>query len=214
MERRTEVYEGPAAMVAAAHPPPAGTGPVIITKEPPPSPVEVVKTTVIRDVSPARTYTTSSYDTTGTSYDATTTTFTSAPPVFREVSERVPVGPVALASRSRSRRRSSLDADELRSEIRHLERQLALRDGRRHHHHHHHHHSSSRSRSSRSCSRRRRRHRSSSREVVVRAERLSTGELVLYEDEVELLLEEPARGGVRIERDKRGRLSINVPRRG
>lgn len=45
----------------------------------------------------------------------------------------------------------------------------------------------------------------------MRAERLSTGELVLYEEEVEQI-QEPARGGVRIERDKRGRLSISVPR--
>jgi len=36
----------------------------------------------------------------------------------------------------------------------------------------------------------------------VRAERLSTGELVLYEEEVEHV--EPTRNGVRIEKDKRG----------
>jgi len=44
----------------------------------------------------------------------------------------------------------------------------------------------------------------------VRAERLSTGELVLYEEEVEHV--EPTRNGVRIEKDKRGRMSISVPR--
>jgi len=45
---------------------------------------------------------------------------------------------------------------------------------------------------------------------LVRAERLSTGELVLYEEEVEHVA--PTRGGVRIEKDKRGRMSISVPR--
>ena len=45
---------------------------------------------------------------------------------------------------------------------------------------------------------------------MVRAERLSTGELVLYEEEVEDV--EPTRGGVRLEKDKRGRMSISVPR--
>jgi hypothetical protein len=179
-------------------PPRASNGPVIIDARPPPQqPVEVVKTTLIRDVSPdRRTYTTASYDT-STSYDTTSyaTTSTSATPVIvdtraREVSERVPVGPLALVttdhrSRSVSRpRRGSRDSDELRSEIRHLERQLARRERR----------------SSRGGG------------ELVRAERLSTGELILYEEEVETL-EEPARGGVRIEKDKRGRLSISVPRR-
>jgi hypothetical protein len=46
---------------------------------------------------------------------------------------------------------------------------------------------------------------------LVRAERLPTGELVLFEEEV-ALVQEPVRGGTRIERDKRGRLSISVPR--
>ncbi|GAB1316105.1 hypothetical protein MFIFM68171_06315 [Madurella fahalii] len=188
-ERRTEIYHVP-----AAHPHPQTTmtaGPVIVTANPPPPPVEVVKTTVIRDLSPdRRSYTTASYDTT-TSYDTSTlTTTTSATPVIvearpREISERVPVGPLALVdhhhhlrhtSRSRSRhRRGSRDSDDLRSEIRQLEKQLARRERR----------------SSRGGG------------DLVRAERLSTGELVLYEEEVERL-EEPARGGVRIERDKRG----------
>lgn len=175
-----------------------------MTANPPPPPqVEVVKRTVIRDVSPdRRSYTTASYDTT-TSYDTSTSydtvTTTTATPVIvdarpREVSERVPVGPLALVdhhhhhlrhgSRSRSRRRrGSRDSDELRSEIRQLEKQLARRERRM----------------------------SRGGGELVRAERLSTGELVLYEEEVETI-EEPARGGVRIERDKRGRMSISVPR--
>jgi hypothetical protein len=65
-------------------------------------------------------------------------------------------------------------------------------DRRRDHHHHHHHHSHSRDRD------------------LVHAERLPTGELVLYEEEIERI-EEPRRG-LRIEKDKKGRMSISVPK--
>ncbi|KAH8165145.1 hypothetical protein CIB48_g3109 [Xylaria polymorpha] len=61
---------------------------------------------------------------------------------------------------------------------------LAIVGDRRDHHHHHGHHSHSRDRD------------------LVRAERLPTGELVLYEEEIERI-EEPRRG-VRIEKDKKG----------
>lgn len=54
-----------------------------------------------------------------------------------------------------------------------------------------------------------RHHRHSSRDVT-KAERLPNGELVLYEETVERV-EEPNRG-VRLEKDKRGRMSISVPR--
>ncbi len=54
-----------------------------------------------------------------------------------------------------------------------------------------------------------RRDRRSDRDVVT-AERLSNGELVLYEERVERI-EEPRRG-VRIEKDKKGRMSISVPK--
>jgi hypothetical protein len=183
VERRTEVWEGAAAVPPAAPaPPPApaargsGVSPVIVQADPP---VEVVKTTVVRDVSPTHTYTASSYDT-STSYDTYTTTTTTttsnnsttATPVIvearpREESARVPVGPVVLAA-------------------------SASGSGSAHH---------------------RRHHRSRSRGgELVRAERLSTGELVLFEEQVEQI-QEPARGaGVRIERDRRGRLSISVPK--
>lgn len=50
---------------------------------------------------------------------------------------------------------------------------------------------------------------SSGREMV-RAERLSTGELVLYQEQVERV-EEP-RNGVRIEKDRKGRMAISVPK--
>ncbi|TRX88972.1 hypothetical protein FHL15_010094 [Xylaria flabelliformis] len=61
-------------------------------------------------------------------------------------------------------------------------------DRRLEHHHHHAHHSHS--------------HSHSRERDVVRAERLPTGELVLYEEEIERI-EEPRRG-VRIEKDKKG----------
>lgn len=193
-ERRTEVVEyttGAPAVIHHHHHSPApsghghGHGPIIVNAQPAPNaPIEVVKTTVVRESSPARSYTTTSYDTTSygtmTSYDSRSTTM-AGPVVIEarnpyEVSNYVPVGPLAMVEQ----RRSSRGPDDLRSEIRHLERQLA-----RHERH-------------------------GSRDMV-RAERLSTGELVLYEEEIETI-EEPARGGVRIERDKRGRMAISVPR--
>ena len=45
---------------------------------------------------------------------------------------------------------------------------------------------------------------------VVRAERLSDGQLVLYEEGIEKI-EEPHRG-VRSEKDKKGRMAISVPK--
>lgn len=153
-----------------AQPPPMFHAP---PPPPPPPPAEVVeKTTVIRDVSPARSYTTT---TSGT-------THTSRTPYIvdvrrEEVSEEVPVGAMALVRSDRHRSRSRSDRD-IRHEIRDLERQL---DRKRH----------------------------SERELV-KAERLSSGELVLYEEQVERI-EEPRRG-VRIEKDKKGRMSISVPK--
>jgi len=207
IERRTEVYESRPASPRpiAAQVIHGGSGPLIIDANPPhhhhhPH-VDVVKTHVVRDVSPTR-YTTSSYDTYDTSSYGTTSsydTYTSSGPTIvvdsrsREVSGHVPVGPVALAGERRHRDR--YETDDLRSEIRHLEKQLARREGSR-----------SRRRHSHS------RHRSMSRGGdLVRAERLSTGELVLYEEEIEQI-QEPTRAGPRIEKDKRGRLSISMPR--
>jgi hypothetical protein len=46
---------------------------------------------------------------------------------------------------------------------------------------------------------------------LIRAERLPTGELVLYEEE-EIEVVKPSRGGARIEKDKKGRMSISVPK--
>ncbi|KAI0103069.1 hypothetical protein GGR51DRAFT_562049 [Nemania sp. FL0031] len=149
-ERREEVF---------TIPPPAP--PTVIRAPPPPPPVELVKETRIREVSPARSYT--SYHTAAPSNYTTSR----APVIIdagpREVSDPIPTGPLVLVG-----------------------------DRRSDHHHHHHHHSHSRDRD------------------LVRAERLPTGELVLYEEEIERI-EEPRRG-VRIEKDKKGRMSISVPK--
>ncbi|KAI1326530.1 hypothetical protein F5Y16DRAFT_225924 [Xylariaceae sp. FL0255] len=135
---------------------------------PPPPPVEVVKETVIREISPARTVRTRRSHSTSTS--RTPYVIEAGP---REVSDEIAVGPLALVS-ERSR-----------------EKELVIRDGGRHHHHHHHSHSRGRG-------------------ELIQAERLPTGELVLYEEEIEKI-EEPRRG-VRIEKDKKGRMSISVPK--
>lgn len=89
---------------------------------------------------------------------------------------------VALVEGHRSRRGSVGSSRDIRQEIRHLERQLARRE----------------------------RGGSRSERDIVKAERLSSGELVLYEERVERV-EEPSRG-VRIEKDKKGRMSISVPK--
>lgn len=107
-----------------------------------------------------------------------------------ETSAPIPIGPLALAERSRSRSRHrsrsrSHTNREIRAEIRALERELVHRP----------------------------KHEIgpiSDREVV-RAERLPDGQLVIYEEEVEKVVHthKPAR----IEKDKKGRLSLSVPRR-
>lgn len=181
-ERKETIIEAlpppPPPMQALPPPPPSMVQPpppIFMQPPPPPPPpaAEVVeKRTIIRDVSPARSYTTS----------ASGTTHTSATPYVEvrrreEISEEVPVGPLALVHSSRSRSRSRSHR-EIRSEIKDLERQLhASRRGER---------------------------------ELVKAERLSSGELVLYEEQIEKI-EEPRRG-VRIEKDKKGRMSISVPK--
>ncbi|EON99793.1 hypothetical protein UCRPA7_4601 [Phaeoacremonium minimum UCRPA7] len=170
-ERREDIYVGP----PPPQPPPMMTPAAQYQQPapyqyqqmpPPPPPVEVVnQTTVIRDVSPARSYTTT---TSATPY------IVDARPV--EVSEPMQVGPLALVTDSHHHR--SRSRSEIRSEIKDLERQLA-------------------------------RSKMSGRDVV-RAERLSDGQLVLYEERIEKI-EEPHRG-VRIEKDKKGRMAISVPK--
>lgn len=165
-ERRTEVYVAP----AAPPPPPA----VIVAGPPSAQPVELInKTTVIRDVSPAR-----SRRSRSTSVSTRVPVIVEARP--REVSEEIPIGPLALVTADRRSR--SRDGRAIRAEIRDLEYQLARRD----------------------------RHERRSEREIVKAERFSDGQLVLYEERVEKV-EEPSRG-VRVEKDKKGRMSISVPK--
>jgi len=140
---------------------------------PPAAPtVQFVETpAIVRNVSPARTYTTStsSYDTT-TSYD-TASSYDTVTPVIVDA-HRAHAGEMVVMSH------------------RPHPGEIVVAPHR------------SRSRHSRHA-------RHASRDVV-RAERLSTGELVLYEEEIERV-EEPTRG-LRIEKDRKGRMSISVPR--
>jgi hypothetical protein len=161
---------------------------VIVNAAPPQQPVEYVNTTttrVVRDVSPARTV--SSY-TTGTSYDTYTTDSTLA----YATQQQQPY--VMSAQPQYSYGGQFIPAPPMQEPL--PPQQMAMVpvttavDKVRH-----------RSRS--------RHHRHSSRDIV-NAERLPNGELVLFEETVERI-EEPNRG-VRLEKDKRGRMSISVPR--
>jgi hypothetical protein len=171
-ERTTEVITVPAA------PPPPPAPPSV----PEPAPVEIVKETVVREVSPVRSH---------RSYSTSTTSRTPlvVEAIPREISEEIPVGPLALITSDRRRDR------DIRAEIARLEAERELIRRERHHHHHHSHSHS---------------HSHSPHRELVRAERLSSGELVLYEEKIEKI-EEPRRG-VRIEKDKKGRMSISVPK--
>lgn len=162
----TQYVSQPAAPQYVTTQPPAAVQyapqPTAVQYAPEPT-VKFARTAIVRDASPARSYTTTSYDSTTTSSTVTGPVIVDAyPPQHHHHQALVPAGggyEIVLPSRRRSRSR---------------------------------HHS-----------------RHGSRDVV-RAERLSTGELVLYEEEVEHV--EPTRGGVRLEKDKRGRMSISVPR--
>lgn len=180
-ERRTEIIAvppppmpAPAPIIVPPTPAPA-PAPVYVPAPPPPAPpVEIVeeRTRFVREASPTL-RSSRSYSTSAST--RTPIVYEAAP---REYSEEVAVGPLALVGDRRRER-------DIKSEISRLEAEQAMiRREKRHHHHHHHHHSNSPGRE------------------LVRAERLSTGELVLYEETVEKI-EEPRRG-VRIEKDKKG----------
>ncbi|KAI0204510.1 hypothetical protein F4808DRAFT_345357 [Astrocystis sublimbata] len=162
-ERKEELY---------SIPPPA---PPTLIRAPPPPQSEVIKETVVREISPSRTA--------HTAHTATSRHTSRTPVVIeaqpREVSDNTLVGPLALVGDRR------VDHYDHYHDYHH--------DHYDHHDHHHHSHSHSRERD------------------LVRAERLPTGELVLYEQEIERI-EEPRRGP-RIEKDKKGRMSISVPKR-
>ncbi|KAI1387582.1 uncharacterized protein F4822DRAFT_407021 [Hypoxylon trugodes] len=179
VEERKEVFTIPPPPVAAP-PPPSIVHTAAPVVSPPPAPVEVVNQTFIREASPARTARTHRSHSTST----TRTPVIIEPREYPyEYSEEVPVGPLALISDDR--RRSDR---EIKMEIAQLEAERDLLKAERRHHHHSH----SRHRS----------HSHSTNRELVSAERLPTGELVLYEEQVEKV-EEPRRG-VRIEKDKKG----------
>lgn len=183
-ERREEIFTLPPPPVAMPPPPPAiihTAAPVAPATQ---TPVEVVKETFIRESSPSR-------STRSRRSHSTSTTRTPVIIEPREYSEELAVGPLALIG---DRRRSNKD---IKMEIARLEAERDLLKAERRHHHSHSH------------SRHRSHSRSTDRELVS-AERLPTGELVLYEEQVEKI-EEPRRG-VRIEKDKKGRMSISVPK--
>lgn len=151
------------APVVVAPPPPPPPAPVEVVPPPPPPPApvktEVVKETVIRDVSPGR-----------------------GAPVVYESSE-VDIGPLAVA-RHRSQSRSNR---EIRAEIKALEAEMRdTRISKRHPSRHRH-----------------------DRDIV-HAERMSDGALVLFEERVEKV--EEGHRGLRIEKDKKGRMAISVPK--
>ncbi|KAI1777458.1 hypothetical protein F4818DRAFT_439813 [Hypoxylon cercidicola] len=183
IEERREIFTLPPPPPSVVAPPPP---PVIHTAAPvaPSPPVEVYRETFVRETSPARTV---------RSHRSHSTSTTRTPVIIepREYSEEVPIGPLALVG---DRRRTNHD---ISMEIARLEAERDfMKRERRHHHSHSRHRSHSHSRSL-------------ERELVS-AERLPTGELVLYEEQVEKI-EEPRRG-VRIEKDKKGRMSISVPK--
>ncbi|KAI1141432.1 hypothetical protein F5Y05DRAFT_261075 [Hypoxylon sp. FL0543] len=187
-ERREEIFTIP--------PPPAPAPPPVIHTAAPvapaqQAPVEVVKETFIRETSPTRS-TRSAHSRRSHSTSTTRTPVVIEAREPREYSDEIAVGPLALVS---DRRRSDR---EIKMEIARLEAERDLLKPDRHHHHHHHSHSRHRS------------HSHSTERELVSAERLPTGELVLYEEQVERI-EEPRRG-VRIEKDKKGRMSISVPK--
>lgn len=93
------------------------------------------------------------------------------------------VGPlVRTRSRSRSRARS-----DIRAEIRALEREY---EGSRRHRHHHH-------------------HRDEEEYDIIRTERSEDGQLVVYEERVDRITSHPK--PARLEKDKKGRITLSLP---
>ncbi|RYP45970.1 hypothetical protein DL768_007752 [Monosporascus sp. mg162] len=189
-DRREEVFTIPprapaVPVVTTAPPPPPPVGyPVAVA--PAPAPAVPVAEYVVRDSSPSRSSRTTRHRRSRSISTTTTSTSTSYP--WDVSSQATVAGPVMLVDdRHRTDRDIKMEIAQLEAE-----RDLLKRERRRHRSRHH----RSRSRHHRSRSR------STARGELVRAERLPTGELVLYEEEVERI-EEPRRG-VRIEKDKKG----------
>lgn len=166
--------------------------PAPIHTMPPPPMAPVAPGPVVYEAGPPRNYGQQEYsprDYSPRDYSPSRTTSTSSSwdthhQHYHEASGPVPVGPMALAERPRSRSRSRSRRD-IRAEIKALERELVHRP---------------------------------KTEVgpvgdreLVRAERLPDGQLVIYEEQVERVEHSPK--PARIEKDKKGRLAISVPRR-
>lgn len=165
----------PAPIIMEAAPPAA---PVLVHQ--PAQEVEVVKETVVRDISPSRC---STY--TSTTFPSTITDSTITAPVVYERRRRHS-GPLVVRRKSRSRSRHGKD---IRAEIRALEAELYERKSHKH----------------------RPRGDVSVGGDLVRVDRLGDGQVVMFEERVEKV--EEGYRGPRIERDKRGRLSLSVPKR-
>ncbi|RYP30689.1 hypothetical protein DL767_006105 [Monosporascus sp. MG133] len=191
-DRREEVFAIPPQKAAVpvmttAHPPPPPVG-YPVAMAPAPAPAVPVAEYVTRDLSPSRSSRTTRHRRSRSISATTTTTSTSyRDPVVVDAyaweasSQASTAGPVMLVDdRHRTDRDIKMEIAQLEAE-----RDLLKRERRRHRSRHH------RSRS-----------RSTAGGELVRAERLPTGELVLYEEQVERI-EEPRRG-VRIEKDKKG----------
>ncbi|EPE08721.1 hypothetical protein F503_04308 [Ophiostoma piceae UAMH 11346] len=207
--RREEYYTTPAVYQPAPPPPPppAPAAPVYAPApvyDPAPEHVAMAPTTdytsiKIRDVSPARNYTTSAFSTVPVaSTELVRTRSRSRPPAvivdaggpvvdYREQSSVGPLAVVAINDRHRHKHRHSRSHS-------HGDGALYARIHDNHDHHDHRYYYEERDYYERP-----------SRELV-RTERLSNGDVVLYEEDIEV---EVPRHGVRIEKDKKGGVSTN-----
>ena len=188
----------------------------VLTRE-----VDFEKTVMVRDISPSRASSYSSWDSASNWTDSTYTTGTTCSTC--STATVTPRGHVHTPQVIHVAHPGEVSGGELML----VDKKSSMSRSRSRHQSRH--RSSHRSRSRRNRSRRRsydsddieseisrierqiaRKERHGSRGDIVRAERLFTGELVLLEEQVERV-EEPSKG-VRLEKDKRGRLSISVPR--
>lgn len=157
----------------------------------------------IRDVSPAKSYTTTAYSTvpvTSTelvrarSRSRPAAVIVDAEPVVEYREERS-VGPLAVvAVNDRHRRHRSRHSRSHSHEDGALYARIHDRRDRHDHRYYFEEHRDYYERPSRE---------------LVRTERLSNGELIVYEEDIQV---EVPRHGVRIEKDKKGKMSISVPK--
>ncbi|EAA31253.2 hypothetical protein NCU05527 [Neurospora crassa OR74A] len=189
------------------------TQPVMVNATPPvhTQQVDFAKTVQVRDVSPSRASSYSSWDSTSSWTDLTCTTGTSCSTCSTAtIAPRghVHTPQVVHVAHPDEFSKELMILDESHGMSRSRSRHRSRSRSRHHSRHRSRHRSSHRSRHRSQSRRSRSRHHSyekerhGSRGNLVLAERLATGELVLREEEVERI-EEPRRG-VRLEKDKRG----------